>query len=164
MLVFPKWPNAPWYPVVRKFKLRSFLVTSPCYLSPRMNLRPKPRWNTRIAIVDGAAATARLHRTLVTQPPAKRVRFNSQTAIRHIPSCNEADTGRTDHAPISQMPRLLAATTESDSAVRERPPAPRNGADFRGTLNTDPNPPNRACRFLRNVFQVVTGNCSVLRA
>ena len=56
MLVFPEWPNAPWYPVVRDIELRSFLVTSPCYLSPRMYLRPKPRWNTMIAIVDGAEA------------------------------------------------------------------------------------------------------------
>ena len=58
MLVFHEWPNAPWYPVVRDIELRSFLVTSPCYLSPRMYLRPKPRWNTRIAIVDSASATA----------------------------------------------------------------------------------------------------------
>ena len=32
MLVFHEWPNAPWYPVVRELELRSFLVTSPCYL------------------------------------------------------------------------------------------------------------------------------------
>ena len=34
MLVFHEWPNAPWYPIVRELELRSFLVTSPCYLSP----------------------------------------------------------------------------------------------------------------------------------
>ena len=67
MLVFHEWPNAPWYPVVRDIELRSFLVTSPCYLSPRMYLRPKPRWNTMIAIVDGAAATPRVQRMLGTQ-------------------------------------------------------------------------------------------------
>ena len=87
MLVFPEWPNRPWYPVVRDIELRSFLVTSPCYLSPRMYLRPKPRWNTRIAIVDGAAATSRVHRMLGTQPQAKCVRFNPQTTIRPISSC-----------------------------------------------------------------------------
>ena len=41
MLVFPEWPNAPWYPIVREVELRSFLVMSPCFLSPRMYLRPK---------------------------------------------------------------------------------------------------------------------------
>ena len=76
MLVFHKWPNAPCYPVVRNIELRSFLVTSPCYLSPQMYLRPKLRWNTRIAIVDGAAATSLVQRTLGTQHPAKRVPFN----------------------------------------------------------------------------------------
>ena len=164
MLVFPELPNAPWYPVVRDIELRSFLATSPCYLSPRMYLRPKPQWNTRIAIVDSAAATSRVNRTVGTQPPAKRVRVNSQTAIRHIPSCKEADTMRTDHAPLSQVPQLHAATTDSDSAVRERQPAPLKDSDFRGTLNTDPKPPNRARRFLRNFFQVVTNNRAVLRA
>ena len=89
MLVFTEWPNAQWYTIVRELELRSFVVTSPCYLSPRMYLRPKPRWNTRIAIVDGAAATPRVHRTLGTQPPAERVRFNHQTAIRPILSCKE---------------------------------------------------------------------------
>ena len=89
MLVFPEWPNAPWYHVARELELSSFLVTSSCYLSPRMYLRHKPRWNTRIAIVDGAAATYLVHRTLGTQPPAKRVRFNPQTAIRPIASCKE---------------------------------------------------------------------------
>ena len=103
-----------------------------------MYLRHKPRWNTRIAIVDGAAATPRVHRTLGTQPPAKHVRFNSQTVIRPIPSCKEADTVGPDLSPLTQGPQLLTVTTESDSAVRERPPAPPKDADFRGTLNTDP--------------------------
>ena len=120
MLVFHEWPNAPWYQVFMDIELRSFLVTSPCYVSHRMYLRPKPRWNTRIAIVDGAAATSRVHRTLGTQPPAKRVRFNSQTAIRPIPSCKEADTGRPDHAPSlkcpnsSQRPRKVTRPSEND--------------------------------------------------
>ena len=30
MLVFPEWPNAPWYPIVRELELLSLLVTSPC--------------------------------------------------------------------------------------------------------------------------------------
>ena len=92
MLSFPEWPNAPWYHVAMELELRSFLVTSPCYLSTRMHLCPKPRWNTRIAIVDGAAANTRVHRTLGTQTPAKRVRFIPQTVIRPIPSCTKAET------------------------------------------------------------------------
>ena len=52
MLVFPEWPNAPWYPIAREIELRSFLVTSPCYLSPRMYLRPKPRWKRTLKHTD----------------------------------------------------------------------------------------------------------------
>ena len=69
MFDFPEWSNAYWYPIVRGLELRSFLLMSHCYLSPRMYLRPKPRWNTRIAIVDSAAATPDIHRTLGTIPP-----------------------------------------------------------------------------------------------
>ena len=104
MLVFPELPNAPWYPVVRDIELRSFLATSPCYLSPRMYLRPKPQWNTRIAIVDSAAATSRVNRTVGTQPPAKRVRevrFNPQTAIRPIPNCKETGMEKPDPAHVT---------------------------------------------------------------
>ena len=109
----PRMAERSMVPFVRELELRSFLVTSHCYLSPRMYLRPKPRWNTRIAIVDGAAATHRVHRTLGTQPPAKRVRFKHQTAIRPIPSCKEASTGRPDlttHTPTTQV---LAVTTKA---------------------------------------------------
>ena len=156
MLVFHEWPNAPWYPVVRELELRSFLVTSPCYLSPRMYLRPKPRWNTRIAIVDGAAATPRVYRTLGTQPPAKRVRFNHQTAIRPIPSCTETATETLELMPTTSPPQVLTATTERIPAVGEQSRVHPKEADFHGTLNTDPKHPNRARRFLRKFFQMVT--------
>ena len=164
MLVFPEWPNAPWYSIARELERRSFLVTSPCYLSPRMYLRPKPRWNTRIAIVDGAAATPRVHRTLGTQPPAKRVRFNHQTVIRPIPSCKEATPAslyRNIHTPPTQV---TAVATYGTSALWSPPePLPRE-ADFHGTLKTDPKPPNRVRRFLRKFFQMVTDNRAVTRA
>ena len=113
ILVFPEWPNAPWYPIVRELELRSFLVTSPCYLSPRMYLRHKHRLNARIAIVDGAAATPRVHRTLGTQPPAKRVRFNHQTAIHPIPSCKETAPGTIEPKPTTLPPQVLATTERS---------------------------------------------------
>ena len=164
MLVFPEWPNAPWYPIVRELELRSFLVTSPCYLSPRMNLRPKPRWNTRIAIVDGAAATPRVHRTLGTQPPAKRVRFNHQTAIRPIPSCKESTTETPERRPSTPPTQVHATPAERTPAFREHPTVPPKEAYFHGTLNTDPKTPNRARRFLRKFFQMVTDNRAFLRA
>ena len=163
MLVYPEWPNAPWYPIAREIELRSFLVTSPCYLSPRMYLRPKPRWNTRIAIVDGAAATSRVHRMLGTQPPAKRVRFNHQTAIRPIPSCKEV----TPAVPAHNLPTPTIhpiTPTDGTSAFGSPPESLPKEADFHGTLNTDPKPPNRARRFLRKFFQMVTDNRAVLRA
>ena len=164
MLVFPEWPNAPWYPIVMELELRSFLVTSPCYLSPRMYLRPKPRWNTRIAIVDGAAATPRVHRTLGTQPPAKRVRFNHQTAIRPIPSCKEVTHETLERRPSTPPTQVLAVAAERSPAFGNQPEFHPREADFHGTLKTDPKPSNRARRFLRNFFQVVTHNRAVLRA
>ena len=163
MLVFPEWPNAPWYPIVRELELRSFIVTSACYLSPRMYLRPKLRWNTRIAIMDGAAATPRVHRTLGTQPPAKRVRFNHQTAISLIPSCKETATAMPNFRPTIPPTPAPSAPTEHSPAFREHPTVPPKEADFHGTLNTDPKPPNRARRFLRNFLQTVTDNRAVLR-
>ena len=129
-----------------------------------MYLRPKPRWNTRIAIVDGAAATQRVHLTLGTQPPAKRVRFNHKTAIRPIPSCKETASETLALKPTTSPPQGLATTTERSPAFREQPSAHPNEADFHGTLYTDPKPPNRARRFLRKFFQMVTDNRAVLRA
>ena len=164
MLVFAEWPNTPWYHIVRELELRSFLVTSPCYLSPRMYLRPKPCWNTRIAIVDGAAATPRVHRTLGTQPPAKRVRFNHQTAIRPIPSCKEPIPEIHAGSPPTPPTPALSAPTEHNPAFREHPTVPPKEADFHGTLNTDPKPPICAPRFLRKFLQMVTDNRAALRA
>ena len=164
MLVFPEWPNAPWYPISMEIELRSFLVTSPCYLSPRMYLRPKPRWNTRIAIVDGAAATSRVHRMLGTQPPAKRVRFNHQTAIRPIASCKEAIPASLDRNLPTLLTQVTIAPTDGTSAFGSPPESLPKETDFHGTLKTDPKPPNRARRFLRKFFQMVTDNRAVLRA
>ena len=144
MLVCHEWPNAPWYPIVRELELRSFLVTTPCYLSPRMYLRPKPRLNSRIAIVDGAAATPRVHRILGTQPPAKLVRFNHQTAIRPIPSCKETATERLDLRPTTPTTQALIATTERTPAFGEQSRVHPKEADFHGTFNTDHKPPNLA--------------------
>ena len=163
MLVFPEWPNAPWYPIASELELRSFLVTSPCYLSPRMYLRPKPHWNTRIAIVDGAAATSRVHRMLGTQPPAKRVRFNHQTAIRPITSCKEATPASLDHNLPTPPTQVTIAPTDGTSAFGSPQSLPKE-ADFHGTLNTDATPPTRARLFLRKFFQIVTDNRAVLRA
>ena len=60
-------------------------------------------------------------------------------------------------------PGALSAT-EQTPAFLEHPTVPPKEADFHGTLNTDPKPPNRARRFLRKFFQMVTDNRAVLRA
>ena len=86
-----------------------------------MSLCHKPRWNTRIAIVDGAVATPRVHRTLGTLPTAKRVRFNPQTAIRPIPSGKEVDVENPVTSTTAQTPQAFT-TTAADSAFMERPP------------------------------------------
>ena len=129
-----------------------------------MYLRPKPRWYTRIAIVYGAAATSRVHRTLGTQPPAKRVRFNHKTAIRPIPSCKETAPETPALKPTTSPLQVLATTPERSPAFGEQTSVHPKEADFHGTLNTDHKPPNRARRFLRKFFQMVTNNRAVIRA
>ena len=82
-----------------------------------------------------------------------------------FPSCKEAEADIPVYSPTTQAPQVFAMTTEMDSAFTERPPQilPKD-SNFQRTLNTDPKPQNRARRFLRNLFQMVTGNRTVLRA
>ena len=94
----------------------------------------------------------------------KRVRFNRQTIIRPIPSYKEAETENPASTPTTQTSQALAVITEMEPAIRELPETLSKEANFQGTLNTDPKPPNRARRFLRKFFQMVTGNRAVLRA
>ena len=58
----------------------------------------------------------------------------------------------------------LTTTTDGISAFGSSPESPPKEAHFHGILNTDPKPPNRARRFLRKFFQMVTDNRAVLRA
>ena len=101
---------------------------------------------------------------LGTQPPAKRVRFNHQTAIRPINSCKEATPAVLAHNLPTPSNQVTSAPTDATSAFGSPlEPLPKE-ADFHGTLKTDPNPPNCARRFLRKFFQMVTDNRAVLRA
>ena len=54
MVVTPEWPNAVWYPLLRKMLERSILLDEPIYLTDAGILRPPPKWKTRIAILNGA--------------------------------------------------------------------------------------------------------------
>ena len=56
MSVIPDWPHAPWYAQWKKMCLRDVLFTGPIYLDANAKLRPKPRWHTRIGILDGNLA------------------------------------------------------------------------------------------------------------
>ena len=94
---------------------------------------------------------------LGTQPPAKRVHFNHQTAIRPITSCKEAIPIPLNHN-LPTPPTQLTTTTDGTSAFGSSPESLPKEADFHGTLKTDPKPPNRARRFLRKFFQMVTDN------
>ena len=53
MMVVPEWPSAPWYPLWTQLCVRAILFTNAVFLDQRGQLRPKPRWNTRIGILDG---------------------------------------------------------------------------------------------------------------
>ena len=113
--------------------------------------------------MDGAAATHRVHSTLGTQPPAKLVRLTNQTAIHPIHSCKETAPEIPALKPATPLPQVLATTTERIPAFGEQSSVHPKEAYFHGTLNTDPKPPNRARRFLRKFFQMVTVNMVVLR-
>ena len=56
IMVIPDWRRAHWYPVWERIRTRSIVFAVPLFLDDRGQLRPKPRWNTRIGIVDGARA------------------------------------------------------------------------------------------------------------
>ena len=56
MLVIPEWPNAKWYPKLCRITEKMILLTEPCYLDQAGELRPPPRWRTRIAVVNGSRA------------------------------------------------------------------------------------------------------------
>ena len=53
MVVVPSWTGAHWYDLFRKICESDLAVTAPCCLYPQFRMRPKPRWNTRLAIIDG---------------------------------------------------------------------------------------------------------------
>ena len=53
MLVIPHWPHADWYPQFQRMHIRSIILEDPIYLDDQGNLRPKPSWNTQIAIIQG---------------------------------------------------------------------------------------------------------------
>ena len=56
MSVIPDWPHAPWYKQWKKMCVRDVTYTTPIYLDANARLRPKPRWTTRIGILDGNLA------------------------------------------------------------------------------------------------------------
>ena len=53
MLVLPEWPRADWYRLFRALETRTVLIKEPCYWGEKFQLRPKPKWDTRISILDG---------------------------------------------------------------------------------------------------------------
>jgi hypothetical protein len=65
MMVVPDWTRASWYPLFQQMTVTSLLITDPCYWDAAHQLRPKPRWNTRIAILDGSQEFPGEHHSLV---------------------------------------------------------------------------------------------------
>ena len=56
LMVIPDWHLAPWYQLWERLCVRSVVYTVPVFLDAHGNLRPKPRWNTRIGVLDGKRA------------------------------------------------------------------------------------------------------------
>ena len=53
MVVIPDWPKAPWYPEFESLCEKSILLTDPVFLDSEGKVRPKPWWNTRVAVLNG---------------------------------------------------------------------------------------------------------------
>ena len=56
LMVVPEWRRAPWYAQWEAMCVSSVRRTDPVFLDDRCQLRSKPRWNTRIGVLDGALA------------------------------------------------------------------------------------------------------------
>jgi len=53
MVVVPDWPWAHWFPLWKSMVEKQEVLTDPIFLDSQGRLRPKPRWNTRVGILDG---------------------------------------------------------------------------------------------------------------
>ena len=56
LMVVPEWRRAPWYAQWEAMCVSSVLRTDSVFLDDRGQLRSKPRWHTRIGVLDGARA------------------------------------------------------------------------------------------------------------
>ena len=53
MVVVPEWPSAPWQHLWSQLCEKEILIRDAIYLDDEGRLRPKPRWDTKIGILDG---------------------------------------------------------------------------------------------------------------
>ena len=114
MLVFPEWPNAWWYPAARQLSVATFLWTEPCYISGISHLRPKPKWNTRFAILDGSQASEETLALLHVRRPPPVVPTMSITQM-----LQSATTDR-NHQPVSQLKRPSSENSPRHPALPGR--------------------------------------------
>ena len=189
LVVYPEWPHAPWYPAARQLELRSVLIDFPCYLDAKMYPRPKPKWDTRAAVIDGSLANSATRTALGIS--ARRVRFNRHPAVRTYEVTPDSEAEHTageedspDEQPVSSpaLSRDLHSSafmadaacgepTEGTPAADGQPSADAGGEPTKGTpaavvlATTDPptdalSAHNVVSRFLR----VVAGLRPVFRA
>ena len=57
MMVVPEF----WWPQFLAMRVKFRVFTDPVYIFPDGSLRPKPRWNTVLAIVDGQLFVKKIH-------------------------------------------------------------------------------------------------------
>jgi hypothetical protein len=53
LMLIPYWESAHWFRKWNFLATRKWLVQSPLYLDEKENIRPKPRWHSCFAILDG---------------------------------------------------------------------------------------------------------------
>ena len=54
LVLIPYWTSVSWFTLWTKLLVKTWLVTDPLYLDNQGNLRPKPKWSSCFAILDGS--------------------------------------------------------------------------------------------------------------
>ena len=53
MIVLPFWTQADWFSLFKKLMIKYMIPDKPTYIDDDANVRPKPTWDTIIAVIEG---------------------------------------------------------------------------------------------------------------
>jgi hypothetical protein len=73
MFVAPVWPSIAWWRLFEHLSVKQLRLTEPVFLNADGSVRPKPTWDTVIAILDGSRGLPPARRTNNTPARTQRV-------------------------------------------------------------------------------------------